>query len=157
MDDNLGRKRALVDQAKALLERPMHEAVTQAKELQAAWKKVGPVRGPESDEVWEQFLAACDKVFELSSLEHYIRKRQPAEGPKPSPQEQYTQRVAALREFIKYDKQEQSVLEENLGKLNDSPGNEAFRTMLQSKIRAFERKVRTKNDLIELLRQRYEQ
>ncbi|KUG09953.1 DUF349 domain-containing protein [Solirubrum puertoriconensis] len=155
MDDNLGRKRALVAEAEALLERPMHEAVTRAKELQAAWKKVGPVRGPESDQVWEQFLAACDKVFELSSLEHYIRKRQPQEGPKPSSQEQLTQRVTALREFIKYDRQEQDVLQENLGKLNDSPGNDAFRTMLQSKIRAFERKIRTKNELIDLLRQRY--
>ncbi|AYA37783.1 DUF349 domain-containing protein [Hymenobacter oligotrophus] len=155
MDDNLGRKRALVAEAEALLNQPMHEAVARAKELQAAWKKVGPVRGPESDQVWEQFLAACDKVFELSSLEHYIRKRQPQEGPKPSGQEQYSQRVAALREFIKYDRQEQDVLQENLGKLNDSPGNDAFRTMLQSKIRAFERKIRTKNELIELLRQRY--
>ncbi|UYZ58174.1 DUF349 domain-containing protein [Hymenobacter latericus] len=155
MDDNLGRKRALVAEAEALLSQPMHEAVARAKELQAAWKKVGPVRGPESDQVWEQFLAACDKVFELSSLEHYIRKRQPQEGPKPSSQEQLSQRVTALREFIKYDRQEQDVLQENLGKLNDSPGNEAFRTMLQSKIRAFERKIRTKNELIDLLRERY--
>ncbi|OON68204.1 DUF349 domain-containing protein [Hymenobacter sp. CRA2] len=157
MDDNLTRKRDLVKEAEALVERPMHEAVARAKELQTAWKKVGPVRGPESDRVWEAFLSACDRVFELSSLEHYIRKRQAPEGPKPPAAEQYAQRVAALKDFIKYDRQEQQVLEENLGKLNDSPGNEAFRTMLQSKIRAFERKIRTKNDLIEFLRLRYQQ
>ncbi|MCC3156295.1 DUF349 domain-containing protein [Hymenobacter sp. 15J16-1T3B] len=157
MDDNLTRKRDLVKEAEALVERPMHEAVARAKELQTAWKKVGPVRGPESDRVWEQFLSACDRVFELSSLEHYIRKRQPQEGPKPPADEQYQQRVAALKDFIKYDRQEQAVLEENLGKLTDTPGNEAFRSMLQSKIRAFERKIRTKNDLIEFLRLRYQQ
>ncbi|WP_400193038.1 DUF349 domain-containing protein [Hymenobacter sp. B81] len=155
MDDNLGRKRALVAEAEALLERPMNEAVSRAKELQAAWKKVGPVRGEESDRVWEAFLSACDRIFELSALEHYVRKRIPLEGPKPGPQEQLNLRLTALRDFIKFDRQEQAVLEENLGKLSDAPANEAFRNMLQSKIRTFERKIRTKNDLMELVRRRY--
>ncbi|MCC2545918.1 DUF349 domain-containing protein [Hymenobacter sp. BT175] len=151
-EDNLARKRALVAEANALLQRPPSEAVARAKELQAAWKKVGPVRGEESDRVWEQFTLACDKVFEFSSLEHFIRKRQPAVA--ETPEEQVNVRVQALRDFIKYDRQELEVLEENLGKLSAAPGNEAFRTMLQGKIRTFERKIRTKNELIELLRQR---
>ncbi|SHJ36755.1 protein of unknown function [Hymenobacter daecheongensis DSM 21074] len=154
-DDNLARKRALVAEADALLNRPMNEAVTRAKELQAAWKLVGPVRGEESDRVWEQFILACDKVFEMSALEHFVRKRQAASGgPAGTPEEQVNMRIQALREFLKYDRQEQDVLEENLGKLSDSPGNETFRTMLQGKIRAFERKTRTKNELIEVLRKR---
>jgi hypothetical protein len=153
--DNLAKKRALVAEADALINRPMNEAVTRAKELQAAWKQVGPVRGEESDRVWEQFIMACDKVFEMSALEHFVRKRQASTGAAAgTPEEQVQVRIQALREFIKYDQQEQSVLEENLGKLNDSPGNEAFRTMLQGKIRAFERKTRTKTELIELLRKR---
>ncbi|MBB4603257.1 hypothetical protein HNQ93_003021 [Hymenobacter luteus] len=154
-EDNLSRKRALVAEAQALLNQPMSQAVARAKELQAAWKKVGPVRGEESDRVWEQFILACDKVFEMSALEHYIRKRQPA-GPAESnsPRDQANLRIQALRDFIKFDKQEQEVLEENLGKLNDSPGNETFRTMLQGKIRAFERKIRTKNELIAMFQQR---
>ncbi|SNC77249.1 protein of unknown function [Hymenobacter gelipurpurascens] len=156
-DDNLTRKRALVTEAQALINRPMSEAVARAKELQAAWKKVGPVRGEESDRVWEQFILACDKVFEMSALEHFIRKRQPSGPEAGTPEEQVTIRVQALRDFIKSDKQEQEVLEDNLGKLNDSPGNDAFRTMLQGKIRAFERKIRTKNDLITMLRQRVSQ
>ncbi|OUJ73395.1 DUF349 domain-containing protein [Hymenobacter crusticola] len=153
-DDNLSRKRALVAEAEALLNRPMGEAVARAKELQAAWKKVGPVRGEESDRVWEQFILACDKVFEMSALEHFIRKRQAGGNEVGSPEEQVTNRIQALRDFIKYDKQEQEVLEENLGKLSSAPSNDAFRTMLQGKIRAFQRKIRTKNDLIELLRKR---
>jgi len=152
MDDNLSRKRALVAEAVELLNRPMHEAVARAKELQAAWKKVGPVRGEESDRVWEQFILACDKVFEMSALEHYVRKR--PENSTASREEQVNIRVQALHDFIKSDKQEQEALEENLGKLSPAPANDAFRQMLQSKIRAFERKIRTKNDLITLLRQR---
>ncbi|MBD2713670.1 DUF349 domain-containing protein [Microvirga sp. STR05] len=152
MDDNLTRKRALVEEAVALLDKPMHEAVARAKELQAAWKKVGPVRGEESDRVWEQFILACDKVFEMSALEHFIRKR--PENASGSAEDQVNIRVQALRDFIKYDKQEQEALEENLGKLSAAPANDAFRQMLQGKIRAFERKIRTKNELITLLRQR---
>ena len=153
-EDNLARKRALVAEADALLVRPMHEAVVRAKELQAAWKKVGPVRGEESDRVWEQFIAACDKVFELSSLEHYIRKRQLAGLTLATLVEQVNARVQALREFIKSDQQELLVLEENLGKLSPSAGNDTFRTLLQGKIRAFERKIRTKNQLIEMIQKR---
>lgn len=151
-EDNLSRKRALVAEAQALLHRPMQEAVARAKELQAAWKKVGPVRGEESDRVWEQFILACDKVFEMSALEHYMRKR-PITPETSTAQTQALLRVQALQEFIKYDKQEQDVLNENLGKLSDTPGNEAFRTMLQGKIRAFDRKIRTKNELIAIFRQ----
>ncbi|GAB3239611.1 hypothetical protein GCM10027346_33030 [Hymenobacter seoulensis] len=153
-EDNLSRKRALVAEAQALLSQPMSQAVARAKELQAAWKKVGPVRGEESDRVWEQFILACDKVFEMSALEHYIRKRLPAGPEVSSSRDQATVRIQALRDFIKSDKQEQEVLEENLGKLNDSPGNEAFRTMLQGKIKAFDRKIRTKKDLIAMFEQR---
>jgi hypothetical protein len=154
-NDNLAKKRALVADAEALLDRPMNEAVTKAKELQAAWKKVGPVRGEESDRVWEQFILACDKVFEMSALEHFVRKRQATAGASAGPPDEQVQlRIQALREFIKYDQQEQSVLKENLGKLSDTPGNETFRTMLQGKIRAFERKTRTKTELIELLKKR---
>ena len=131
----------------------MSEAVTRAKELQAAWKKVGPVRGEESDRVWEQFILACDKVFEMSALEHYMRKRQPvAEDAAPAP-DQTTLRIQALREFIKYDQQERDVLTDNLDKLNKSAANDAFRSMLQGKIRAFDRKIRTKNDLITMYQQ----
>lgn len=152
MDDNLTRKRALVAEATALLERPMHEAVARAKELQAAWKTVGPVRGEESDRVWEQFILACDKVFEMSALEHFIRKR--PENATAPPEEQVSMRVQALHDFIKHDKQEQETLQDNLDKLSATPANDAFRQLLQGKIRAFERKIRTKNELITLLRQR---
>ncbi|MBC3540882.1 DUF349 domain-containing protein [Rufibacter sediminis] len=153
LEDNLEKKRSLVAQAEALLDEPVQQAVPKAKELQAAWKKVGPVKQEESDAVWESFLVACDKIFELSSLEHFMRKRPLPEG-KNSDNDQLHARINALRDFIKYDKQELEVLETNLGRLNPNPGNEAFRTMLEGKIKNFNRKIRTKNELIELLRKK---
>ncbi|HSI90504.1 MAG TPA: DUF349 domain-containing protein, partial [Adhaeribacter sp.] len=151
MEDNLSRKKDLVTQAENLLGLPSQEATSKAKELQAAWKKVGPVKGPESDEVWNQFTNACDRIFELSSLEHFMRKKGvPADN--PITEEQATARISALRDFIKSDKLELEVLEENLGKLNPNPNNETFRTMLEGKIRTFNRKINTKTTLIELFK-----
>jgi len=149
-EENLEKKRKLVEEAETLVNVDVQQAVPRAKELQAAWKTVGPVKGEESDKLWERFIIACDKVFELSSLEHYLRKKNV--GAKIQPTEQVNIRVNALRDFIKSDKQELEVLETNLGKLADTPGNETFRNMLQGKIRGFNRKIKTKQDLIDLIK-----
>ncbi len=153
LEDNLAKKKSLVAQADALLNEPVQIAVSKAKELQAAWKKVGPVTQEESDTVWENFLVACDKIFELSSLEHFMRKRVLPEG-KDGPQEQLHARINALKDFIKYDTQELDVLETNQGRLSPTPSNETFRNMLDGKIKNFNRKIRTKTQLIELLKAR---
>lgn len=152
-DANLERKQELVAQAEQLLQQhSMGEAVKRAKELQAAWKQIGPVRPEVSDMIWERFIKACDKVFEISSLEHYIRKRQQAGGDKMTETDGLQARINALKDFIKSDKSELEVLETNLGKLSDSPSNDAFRNMLQGKIRNFNRKINTKQELIELFK-----
>jgi hypothetical protein len=157
MDDNLARKKQLVVEAEALLNLTnLQQATTQAKELQATWKKVGPAKGAESDKAWERFMIACDKVFEMSSLEHYMRKK-PLPADKNSTADQVHARMNALREFIKGDKQEIEVLETNLGKLSAAPANDTFRTMLQGKIRNFNRKITTKTELIDFLKQRLSQ
>lgn len=147
----LARKRALAEQSEALLNVPPQEAISRAKVLQAEWKKGGTVRGEESDRLWQRFMVACDKVFELSALDYYLRKKTGQPLP-AAPAELAQTKVVALREFLKQDRQELEVLQENLDKLSPTPGNEAFRQMLQTKIRGFERKVRTKTDLIELFR-----
>ncbi|MFC5271339.1 DUF349 domain-containing protein [Adhaeribacter terreus] len=154
MEENLNKKKQLVVEAEALLKlQNMQEATTKAKELQAAWKKVGPAKGAESDYTWERFMIACDKVFEMSSLEHYMRKK-PLPAEKNTLADQTHARINALKDFIKYDKQEIEVLEGNLGKLSPIPNNETFRTMLQGKIRNFNRKITTKTELIDFLKQR---
>lgn len=149
-EENLAKKRALVEEAEDLVNVEVQKSVPRAKELQAAWKTVGPVKGEESDRLWERFIIACDKVFELSSLEHYLRKKNM--GVKTNPTEQMHVRINALKDFIKSDRQELEILETNLGKLADTPSNETFRNMLQSKIRGFNRKIKTKQELIELIK-----
>jgi hypothetical protein len=153
-ETNLEKKQDLVGQAEQLLQQNnLNDAVRRAKELQAEWKKVGPVRPDISDAVWERFIKACDRVFEMSSLEHYIRKRQQSSNETYSDEDGLHARINALKDFIKSDKQELEVLESNLGKLSDTPSNDAFRSMLQGKIRNFNRKIKTKNDLIQMFQE----
>ncbi|RZK32936.1 MAG: DUF349 domain-containing protein, partial [Hymenobacter sp.] len=111
-DESLLRKRELANRAEALLGIPSNQAVTQAKNLQAEWKQSGAVRGPESDKLWQRFMLACDKVFEMSALDYYLRKRQ-AEGVTVSPLERAQTAVTALRKFIESDKQELETLRDN--------------------------------------------
>jgi hypothetical protein len=124
-------------------------AVTQAKALQAEWKQSGAVRGPESDKLWQRFMLACDKVFEMSALDYYLRKRQ-AEGATMTNNERAVAATTALRKFIESDKQELETLRDNLDKLSASAANDQFRQLLQGKIRTFERKIQTKTELIAL-------
>jgi hypothetical protein len=148
-EDSLVRKRELANRAEALLSVPSNQAVNQAKALQAEWKQSGAVRGPESDRLWQRFMLACDKVFEMSALDYYLRKRQ-AEGAVTSPTERALAATTALRKFIENDRQELDLLRDNLDKLSTAPANDQFRQLLQGKIRTFDRKIQTKTELITL-------
>ena len=152
-EELLARKRALAERAEALMNVPPQEAIHQAKALQAEWKQVGTVRGDESDRIWQRFMVACDKIFELSALEYHLRKRAGGAPPASAPSERARFRATTLRELLKDDHQELETLRDNLDKLSLSAANDAFREMLQTKIRSFERKIRTKNDLIALFSQ----
>ena len=146
----LARKRALAERAEALMSVPPQEAINQAKALQAEWKQVGTVRGEESDRIWQRFMVACDKIFELSALEYHLRKRASDQPPVTEPAARARFRADTLRELLKDDHSELATLRDNLANLSPSAANDAFRLMLQTKIRSFERKIRTKNDLIAL-------
>ena len=152
-EELLARKRTLAERAEALMNVPPQEAINHAKALQAEWKQVGTVRGEESDRIWQRFMVACDKIFELSALEYHLRKRAGAEPPAAAPAERARFRATTLRELLQDDHQELETLRDNLDKLSPSAANDAFRQMLQTKIRSFERKIRTKNDLIALFNQ----
>ncbi len=152
-DELLARKRALADRAEALMNTPPQEAILHAKALQTEWKQVGTVRGEESDRIWQRFMVACDKIFELSALEYQLRKRAGGEPVPTAPAERARFRAGTLRELVKDDQQELELLRANFDKLTPSAANDTFREMLQTKIRSFERKIRTKNDLIVLFSQ----
>ena len=153
-EELLARKRTLAERAEALMNVPPQQAIIQAKLLQTDWKQVGTVRGEESDRLWQRFMVACDKVFEMSGLEYHLRHREEGPGPGPEePEERARFRAGILRELLEDDRKELQTLRDNLAKLGPSPSNDSSRNMLETKIRSFDRKVRTKTDLIALFEQ----
>ena len=149
-EESLLRKRELARRAEALIALPPNQGVTQAKNLQAEWKQSGAVRGPESDQLWQRFMLACDKVFEMSALDYYLRKRQAEGSPAPSAAERAELAVVALRKFIESDRQELATLRGDLARLGSGAANDQSRQLLQGRIRTFERKIQTKTELIAL-------
>jgi hypothetical protein len=63
--DNLAKKEALIAEAEQLAQSTeWDKAAGRIKQLQAEWKKIGPVRKNKSEVVWQRFRAACDTFFE---------------------------------------------------------------------------------------------
>ncbi len=72
---NLARKDALIARAEALADTTgdWERAIDEIKRLQAEWKSVGPVRKNRSEEVWQRFRAACDRLFERYQQRDHIQ------------------------------------------------------------------------------------
>jgi len=62
--ENAKRKEALCAQAEALAESTDWEATAKVlKQLQGAWREIGPAPRGEADALWERFRGACDRFF----------------------------------------------------------------------------------------------
>lgn len=62
---NATAKRALIEQANGLAElEDRNQAMSEAKRLQKEWKEIGPTSFKEDKEHWDNFRAACDKLFD---------------------------------------------------------------------------------------------
>ncbi|MDR2473975.1 MAG: DUF349 domain-containing protein, partial [Tannerella sp.] len=80
-DRNLEIKQKILEQAIALKESSDWKETTKAIiELQQTWKKTGPVPRRFSDEIWKQFLEACDYFFERKNKETSSKGSQEAEN-----------------------------------------------------------------------------
>ncbi len=65
MDENLEKKRALTEQAKALKDSTDWKSTTDKLiAIQKEWKTIGPVPRKYSDAIWKEFVTACDYFFE---------------------------------------------------------------------------------------------
>ena len=63
--ENLDKKRALLDLAISLKDSEDGESVTQEmKRIQSEWKKIGHVPRKYSDKIWKEFKAACNHYFD---------------------------------------------------------------------------------------------
>ena len=65
LNENLAKKKALVEKAEALMESTDWRATGDALiQLQKQWKEIGSVPRKYSDALWKRFVGACDHFFE---------------------------------------------------------------------------------------------
>jgi Domain of Unknown Function (DUF349). len=65
MDENLQKKKALVEKAESLKDSTDWKQTTEEMvTIQKEWKTIGPVPRKFSDAIWKQFVGACDYFFE---------------------------------------------------------------------------------------------
>lgn len=65
MDDNLDKKRSLVEQAKSLKDSTeWRSTADKLIAIQKEWKTIGPVPRKYSDAIWKEFVTACDYFFD---------------------------------------------------------------------------------------------
>ena len=78
---NLSLKEKLIEQVEALkLEEELETIFNTVKEVQAAWKKIGPVPRKKSQKIWDRFHATCDRNFKRTEpyLEEMKKRRDEA-------------------------------------------------------------------------------
>ena len=61
---NLKAKELLCEKVEALGDAPVDDALEVVKQLQAEWRTVGPAPKDVSDDVWNRFRGACDKIYD---------------------------------------------------------------------------------------------
>ncbi len=61
--EQLHKKEELCAEAEALAAEPQPEYAIKFRDLQADWKKAGPVPREEADQIWTRFRTACDLFF----------------------------------------------------------------------------------------------
>ncbi|MFE8072055.1 DUF349 domain-containing protein [Marinobacteraceae bacterium S3BR75-40.1] len=82
-DRNEERKADIVRRAEALVDhQPLNEATQMAKELQKEWQAVGITRHRRDRELWGQFRAACDAIFERRDQAREAHKEAVADAEK---------------------------------------------------------------------------
>jgi hypothetical protein len=61
---NVAKQEALIKEAQLLAESTDEDPTAALKDLQSRWKQVGQVPQKRSQELWEQFKAACDRAYD---------------------------------------------------------------------------------------------
>jgi len=68
--NNLSLKKAIVERAQALIDHePLSEATAGAKNLQKEWQAIGITPHKEDRQLWQEYRAACDRIFGRLSAE----------------------------------------------------------------------------------------
>ncbi|GAB4405676.1 MAG: hypothetical protein OHK0039_06890 [Bacteroidia bacterium] len=96
-NENLEKKRKLVERAEELTQLgDWEKGARELKDLQQAWKEIGPVPDRHSNKLWKRFREACDAFFE--SRRHHYRDIHQEEHDNLDAKKALIERVKQLQE-----------------------------------------------------------
>jgi hypothetical protein len=148
--ENLRQKEALVNEAESLLVADVRTAIPRVKELQEAWKAIGPVPRERADEVWTRFRAACDGVFARAREERERRETAYRTNLKDSLDRQRAF-ARELMDAIARDDELLARWQEQLATLRPGGREPEIRRDLEAKIAGVEERIQGKQTRIEQL------
>jgi len=97
--ENLKRRVDLIEEAQGLLRMDLRQANEIAKEIQAKWKVAGQIPDSFKSEVFNQFNAISDRIFESSYLARVVNTKYP-DYRAMSPADQVQAKIEAMDEII---------------------------------------------------------
>ena len=97
--DNLRRRMGLIEEAERLLKIDLRQANEMAKDIQARWKVAGQIPDKYKSEIFNQFNAISDRIFESSYLARVVHTKHPHFRTMP-PMEQLEAKIEAMDEII---------------------------------------------------------
>jgi hypothetical protein len=97
--DNLQRRIDLIDEAQSLLKIDLRQANEMAKDIQARWKNAGQIPDKYKSEVFNQFNAISDRIFESSYLARVVHTKYP-HFRTMAPAEQLEAKIEAMDDII---------------------------------------------------------
>jgi hypothetical protein len=139
----------LSDEMKLLSKGPVSEdKVTQAKKLQAEWKKLPPKKPRNAQQSIGSFVFFSEIVFEKLFLEKLCRSKYEGFEEKELA-EQTSLKIDLLKDLIARDQRELNTVKENSANFRSQEGD--FDHMVRKKIGAHKRKVDVKNHILKEL------
>ena len=142
--ENIARKEELCVQAEAIADREdMRGAIQEVIALQAEWKKVGFIPRDKSDELWQRFKAASDRVFSHVDAERQERSQSREQGFKDAitrKREQYQR----LNESIAHDQANINRWRDTISTLGGGARADQISTELENRVIEVMLRVREK-------------
>lgn len=146
-DKMIEEKEKLLSMALELKDMPMAKAVDLAKELQDKWLKSGKSKAPEIRNIYNKFRESIALIFERNNLLKEVGRKNPGIESKTNTEQSIIQ-AALLKEFIKRDKTEIKLFEDNLNQNGVFDKEDDHSRMLVSKLRSQKYRIKIKETLL---------
>ncbi|MCO5216622.1 MAG: DUF349 domain-containing protein [Thermomicrobiales bacterium] len=140
-DANYAARQALISEAESLLGQDSRTATARCKELQAEWKKIGPVSRERGEAQWKEFRAICDRIFGRAQQENK-RRAQDARG-------HAEDQIRKLSAEIDEHERKIAHWEEVIAGLRDGPQADEIRASMEEKIATARQRIELKLTWIE--------